>query len=248
MLSLLSLPKLRKIDEMIRMVDRDGDGQVGFVEFYRMVTGKPKPPLGLWAGSSLSRRTFASPPPPTGPEVIQARHAKRNALDEFARTHNLKPETIKRAYRRFKSSNLNSANPGLITYAEFCAMIQVDPSPQVNKLFRMYDYNSSDLIDASEILIALANFTGAGKEDKMKFAFLMYDEAGNDVITKAELIKILKANHMARLDAEVARKAETIMAQTSHKEGDGLISFDEFVIVSKKFPNILFPSYDAVRN
>jgi serine/threonine-protein phosphatase 2B regulatory subunit len=27
------------------------------------------------------------------------------------------------------------------------------------------------------------------------------------------------------------------------KDGDGVITFDEFVIVSKKFPNILFPAY-----
>jgi hypothetical protein len=43
---------------------------------------------------------------------------------------------------------------------------------------------------------------------------------------------------MASHDAEVARKAETIMAQAD-KDGDGVITFDEFVIVSKKFPNIL---------
>ena len=57
-----------------------------------------------------------------------------------------------------------------------------------------------------------------------------------------ELIKILKANHMASSDKEVMRKAETIMAQAD-KDGDGVVSFDEFVIVSKKFPNILFPAY-----
>ena len=43
---------------------------------------------------------------------------------------------------------------------------------------------------------------------------------------------------MATKDEEVRRKAETIMAQAD-KDGDGVISFDEFVIISKKFPNIL---------
>ena len=47
---------------------------------------------------------------------------------------------------------------------------------------------------------------------------------------------------MASSDKEVMRKAETIMAQAD-KDGDGVVSFDEFVIVSKKFPNILFPAY-----
>lgn len=47
---------------------------------------------------------------------------------------------------------------------------------------------------------------------------------------------------MAKSEAEVMRKAETIMSQAD-KRGDGVISFDEFVNVSKKFPNILFPVY-----
>ena len=73
---------------------------------------------------------------------------------------------------------------------------------------------------------------------------MIIDHDGNGVITKAELLKILKANHMASHDSEVARKADTIMAQAD-KDGDGVITFDEFVIVSKKFPNILFPAQTA---
>merc|ERR1712118_2688 len=92
----------------------------------------------------------------------------------------------------------------------------------------------SGQIDVREFMIGLSNFTGAGKEEKLKFAFMVFDEDGNGVITKQELIKILKANHMASSDKEVMRKAETIMAQAD-KDGDGVVSFDEFVIVSKKF-------------
>ena len=36
-----------EVDEMIRMVDTDGDGQVSWDEFYSMVTGGRKPPPGL---------------------------------------------------------------------------------------------------------------------------------------------------------------------------------------------------------
>ena len=89
------------------------------------------------------------------------------------------------------------------------------------------------------MLIALANFSGAAKDDKMKFAFMMYDEESTGSITHRELVKILRANHMAKSEAEVARKAETIIASLS--KNDGTLSYDDFVVVSKKFPNILFP-------
>lgn len=90
----------------------------------------------------------------------------------------------------------------------------------------------------------ISNFFYKFLQHRLKFAFLLFDEDNNGVISKSELVKILKANHMARTDAEVLRKAATIMSQ-GDKNGDGVMSFDEFAKVSKKFPNILFPSYSG---
>ena len=59
-------------------------------------------------------------------------------------------------------------------------------------------------------------------------AWQKFDEDGNGVITKQELVKILKANHMASSDKEVMRKADTIMAQAD-KDGDGVVDYNEFV-------------------
>lgn len=230
-----------EVDEMIRMVDSDGDGQVSWEEFYTMVTGGKKAPAGLGAetrGGAVGSKSSV-PPPPSGANVVQARNKKKNLLDEFCKENNLKPESIKKAYKRFQATDKDKS--GLVDYTEFCEVLQIDPSPQSENVFQLYDYDKTGQIDAREFLIALSNYTGAGKEDKLKFAFMTFDEDGNGVITKAELLKILKANHMASHDAEVARKADTIMAQAD-KDGDGVITFDEFVIVSKKFPNILFPS------
>jgi serine/threonine-protein phosphatase 2B regulatory subunit len=229
-----------EVDEMIRMVDSDGDGQVSWEEFYSMVTGGKKVPLGLGAetrGGALAGKSggAAAPPPPSGASVVQARNNKKSKLEEFARDNNLKPESIKKSYKRFQATDKDKS--GLVDYTEFCEVLQVDPSPQCEGVFQLYDYDKTGQIDAREFLIAVSNYTGAGKEDKLKFAFMAFDEEGNGVITKAELLKILKANHFASHDAEVARKADTIMAQ-SDKDGDGVITFDEFVIVSKKFPNI----------
>lgn len=233
-----------EVDEMIRMVDSDGDGQVSWEEFYSMVTGGKKAPVGLGmeARGGAAAGKSSAPPPPTGQNVVQQRNAKKAALEEFARENNLKPESIKKAYKRFQATDKDKS--GVIDYTEFCEILQVDPAPLCENVFRLYDYDKTGQIDAREFLIAVSNYTGAGKEDKLKFAFMSFDEDGNGVITKAELLKILKSNHMASHDAEVARKADTIMAQAD-KDGDGVITFDEFVIVSKKFPNILFPAYQT---
>lgn len=79
----------------------------------------------------------------------------------------------------------------------------------------------------------------------MKFAFMLCDEDSTGSITHHELVLILRANHMAKTEAEVTRKAETIIAQCD-KRNDGTITFDEFVVVSRKFPNILFPRQSMI--
>eukprot|EP00752_Nemacystus_decipiens_P003806 g3502.t1 len=235
-----------EVDEMIRMVDKDGDGQVSFNEFYEMVTGGNQPPPGLGgvggvpaAGGGGSGGTALATTAPLGQNVVQQRNKKKQALDDFARDNNIKPESIKKAYKRFQATEKDST--GMIDYTEFCEIMQVDPSPQCEGLFQLFDVDRSGQIDVREFMISLTNFAGASKDDKLKFAFMIFDEDGNGVITKQELARILKANHMAQSEAEVARKTDTIMAQAD-KDGDGVVTFDEFVIVCKKFPNILFPS------
>jgi len=61
-----------KVDEMIRMIDRDGDGQVGFAEFHSMVAREQKQPPGLWEGGKYpsSKGRTLSPPPPTGSALV----------------------------------------------------------------------------------------------------------------------------------------------------------------------------------
>ncbi|GMF45239.1 unnamed protein product [Phytophthora fragariaefolia] len=235
-------PTDEEVDEMIKMVDKDGDGQVSFDEFYAMVTKGKQPPPGLGAvATSLEKAAGAvSGGAASGAQAIQLRNQCKVALDEFARDNGFKPETVKKAYKRFQATDKDGS--GQIDYSEFCEVLQVDPSPQCEKVFQLFDNEKTGRIDVREFMIALSNFTGAEKEEKLKFAFLVFDEDGNGVITRQELMKILKANHMASSEAEVARKADTIMSQ-GDKDGDGVISFDEFSVVSKKFPNILFPAY-----
>ena len=163
------------------MVDKNGDGQVAFDEFYRMVSGGRNPPAGLREAARYSvigdnatylgglslvdggdNLTITSPQ--SGPDAIKARNAKRKSLDEFSKENNLKPESIKRAHRRFQV--LDKKKAGIMDYTEFCEVLQVEPSMLSEEVFEKYDYDGSGLIDAKEVLIALANFTGAGKDDK----------------------------------------------------------------------------------
>ena len=64
------------------------------------------------------------------------------------------------------------------------------------------------------------------------------------IYVNREVEEILRGNHMISI-ASVQRKAETIMKQ-AHKNSSGAITLNEFIIVSKKFPNILLPAVGYV--
>jgi len=239
-----------EVDEMIRMCDtEEGDGQVSFSEFYQMITGKLPPP-GLYEGPGGAGGGSKVPPPPPGgaltkPQgggnpVIAERNERKALLDEFANVNNFKPESIKKAFKRFQA--IDKDQSGMLDYNEFLEVFQVEGSPLSERIFQLFDREKVGQLDIREFMVSISNFTNASKEEKLKFAFMIFDEDGNGVITKQELIKILKSNHMAKTDQEVMRKAETIMAQCD-KDGDGVISFEEFTIISKRFPNLLFSSY-----
>ena len=135
------------------MVDFDGDGQVSWDEFYGMVTGGKKPPPGMGAASDSKSGKGGAVAPPVGQNVVQARNAKKTALEDFAKENNLKPESIKKAYKRFQATDKDKS--GLIDYTEFCEVLQVDPSPQCEGVFRLYDYDKTGQIDAREVSICL---------------------------------------------------------------------------------------------
>ena len=54
---------------------------------------------------------------------------------------------------------------------------------------------------------------------------------------------VLKANHLATAKA-VAKKAQTIMRQAD-ADGSGTLTSDEFLVVAKKFPNLVSNSCTA---
>ena len=47
----------QEIDEMIRLIDIDGDGQVNFKEFYKMASGQSLAPLGAAIPVSKNLKT-----------------------------------------------------------------------------------------------------------------------------------------------------------------------------------------------
>jgi serine/threonine-protein phosphatase 2B regulatory subunit len=231
-----------EVDEMILMADLDGDGQVSFEEFHKLISsfqGMPPPPnTGAGAGTQQQMGGGMGgmgggqqvPPPPGNPV---------GDMESFQKMHGLNNEALKKVYKQFLAVDTDKS--GMVDINEFCRLLRVERSPFVERLFSMFDTDKTGLIDLKEFVVGLSNVGTEARENKVKFAFQVFDLDGSGSIDADELRKIVKATNMAS-EKQLTRKVEWLMKQCD-TDGDGMISYDEFVNLSKKFPNIVFPAY-----
>lgn len=243
-----------EVDEMIRMCDRDGDGQVSFPEFYRMVSGGKEPPARLFSKveavstvppldlvAAMGGKGAAAPEADVDPAALmQQRNARRNALEAYSRDYNVDADQVKKSFDTFLEAD--KAQLGVVDLPGFCDLLEVDTGPVVERLFQLYDPEKTGKIDFRQFIVALLNFTTAPKEDRIRFTFDVFDINKDGFINKEELTLALKSNHLSSSTKEVVRKVETMLAQAVGGS-DGMMSFEEFVRICGKFPNLIHPSY-----
>lgn len=228
-----------EIDEMIRMVDQDGDGQLTLPEFAKMVfryaakipggeddeqvleqaQQKTKPAVGISAAAAVEKQAVLM-------EILQELAFQESDLSKFVRRY----------------SDLDKLPTGGVqfNYDEFCKFADLSPGLMAEKLFGLFAVDEK--IDPREFLVAAANFgLGDDKMTRIKFAFDLYDEDGDKTLSRVEITKILKANYMAESIDQVQKKADAIMRQ-GDVDGNNEINFEEFQAVCLKFPNLMYPT------
>lgn len=160
-------------------------------------------------------------------------------MESFQKMHGLNNEALKKIYKQFLAVDTDKS--GMVDINEFTRLLRVERSPFVERLFSMFDSDKTGLIDLKEFVVGLSNVGTEARENKVKFAFQVFDLDGSGSIDKDELRKIVKATNMTS-EKQLDRKVDWLMKQCD-TDGDGMISFDEFVNLSKKFPNIVFPAF-----
>ncbi len=103
-------------------------------------------------------------------------------------------------------------------------------NPLALRLLAVFDNDGSGDVDFKEFITGLGVFTAKGKkEEKLAFAFKVYDIDRDGYISNGELFLVLKmmvGNNLKDLQLQQIVD-KTIMEADS--DGDGKISFEEFI-------------------
>jgi Ca2+-binding EF-hand superfamily protein len=246
-----------EIDMMIKMVDMDGDGQVSFTEFRTLVL-HPDPGLvdmhkevNAEKDKLLNKERQAAAGKSKGTDLssyqrqreLTSREAKKAALIQFITDNEVTFDYVKQAYQVFIEFPREKRPGGRVPFKTFCEALGVEALTQTKQLHQLFDNEEMGDVDFREVLLGMMNFIEVDREERIQFSFIMFDELKTGYISHKEVEEILRGNHMIGI-LSVQRKADTVMRQAS-ANASGSITMNEFVVVSKKFPNIMLPNIGA---
>ena len=145
-------------------------------------------------------------------------------------------KSIKRMYKEFKKkSKKGNLSPALFydMYIKLCPTS--DAKEFCNHVFRTFDRDNNGYVSFKEFLLAV-NISSSGKpEEKLDWAFKLYDINGDGVINRCEMIiivesmfEVLDDGHLHR-KSHAKEKAKEIFAKLD-VNGDLKLTKEEFVV------------------
>uniref|UniRef100_A0A672LWE9 Calcineurin subunit B type 1-like n=1 Tax=Sinocyclocheilus grahami TaxID=75366 RepID=A0A672LWE9_SINGR len=140
-------------------------------------------------------------------------------------------DEIKRLGKRFKKLDLD--NSGSLSVEEFMSLPELQQNPLVQRVIEIFDTDGNGEVDFKEFIEGVSQFSVKGdKEQKLRFAFRIYDMDKDGYISNGELFQVLKMMVGNNLKDTQLQQIVDKTIVNADKDGDGRISFEEFCAVS----------------
>ncbi|CAK7264050.1 Calcineurin subunit B [Sporothrix epigloea] len=148
-------------------------------------------------------------------------------LDSIVQTTNFDREEVERLRKRFMK--LDKDNSGTIERDEFLSLPQIASNPLATRMIAIFDEDGGGTVDFQEFVAGLSAFSSKGnKEQKLRFAFKVYDIDRDGYISNGELFVVLKMMVGNNLKDQQLQQIVDKTIMEADLDQDGKISFEEF--------------------
>jgi len=149
------------------------------------------------------------------------------------RTSNFTAAELDRLKKRFMK--LDSDGSGSIDREEFLQLSQIATNPLASRMIAIFDADGGGSVDFQEFVGGLSAFSSrGGREEKLQFAFKVYDVDRDGYISNGELFLVLKMMVGNNLKDSQLQQIVDKTIMEADKDGDGKLSFEEFTNVVAK--------------
>ncbi|OMP82752.1 Calcineurin subunit B [Diplodia seriata] len=154
-------------------------------------------------------------------------NANSQMLDNIVSGSNFDREEVDRLRKRFMK--LDKDNSGTIERDEFLSLPQVSSNPLATRMIAIFDEDGGGDVDFQEFVSGLSAFSSKGnKEEKLRFAFKVYDIDRDGYISNGELFIVLKMMVGSNLKDQQLQQIVDKTIMEADLDHDGKISFEEF--------------------
>ncbi|KAN0060954.1 Calcineurin subunit B [Thecaphora frezii] len=148
-------------------------------------------------------------------------------LSEIEQNSNFSTKEIQRLKKRFMK--LDRDGSGSIDKDEFLQIPAIANNPLALRMIAIFDEDGGGTVDFQEFVAGLSAFSNQGsREEKLRFAFKVYDMDRDGLISNGELFLVLKMMVGNNLKDQQLQQIVDKTIMEADKNGDGKLDFEEF--------------------
>ena len=171
----------------------------------------------------------------------------QSEINKLRQTADFSEDEIKRWYKGFR----DKCPKGKMTKADFAEIYSEmfatgDVTFFAGHVFRTFDKNHDDFLDFREFIEGLSIISRGTQEQKLRWAFEMYNADGGQAVTRKEMLEIVSSIFRAAggrvnlpQDENTPEKLTYKIFARLDRNDDGTITLDEFVHGAKGYPTFM---------